>query len=226
MSAKQVAWNRMFSAVGMQNTSDHYNDYAKHYEEDCISLGYTEPKVAADMLKQVMPNFEDENLQVLDIAAGTGLVADDLRAANFQGKIDGIDGSAKMLEKAKEKGNYRNLVEEFILPDKPLPYDDNSYDVVICLGSLSVPHVQPEVIKEFMRVTKCGGLIIFSVATTPRSAGYEKKLVEIAKSMEGSMQWENVRMVKGAIYEVNFETKTEDPENAKTGTSFYLYRRL
>nr|XP_002129333.1 methyltransferase-like protein 27 [Ciona intestinalis] len=224
MSAKQVAWNRMFSSIGMKNTSDHYNEYANHYEEDCMKLGYTEPKVATDMLKQVMSNFEDENLQVLDVAAGTGLVADNLRALNFQGKIDGIDGSAKMLEKAKEKGNYRNLVEEFILPDKPLPYDDSSYDVVICLGSLSVPHVQPEAIKEFMRVTKCGGLIIFSVATTSRSAGYEKKLAEIAKSMEGSLQWENARTVKGAIFEVNYETK--DPENTKTGTSFYLYKKL
>uniref|UniRef100_H2Z0R4 Methyltransferase domain-containing protein n=1 Tax=Ciona savignyi TaxID=51511 RepID=H2Z0R4_CIOSA len=218
----EEAWGRMFSAIGQTDTRQHYNDYAAKYEQDCACLGYSEPEEMVGMLKEVLPNFSDDHLQVLDIAAGTGLMGELLRSANFKGVIDGIDGSANMLEKAREKGIYRNLIEEFVLPDKALPLKDQMYDVTCCLGSMSVPHIQPEALKEFVRVTKTGGMMGFAVVTTPRSGAYEQKLAEIVKSLENSGQWKNLKAIKSAIFQYNFDKIDAE----KTYTTHYVFERL
>ena len=51
-----------------------------------------------------------KSAKIIDIAAGTGQVGVKLRQAGFTGRIDGIDGSPAMLDKAKERGLYTELI--------------------------------------------------------------------------------------------------------------------
>ena len=54
-----------------------------------------------------------ENAEVFDMGCGTGLVGQYLTEFGFK-NIDGVDASAGMLERAKEKSCYRLLEELFL----------------------------------------------------------------------------------------------------------------
>lgn len=131
----------------------------------------------------------------------------------FQGKIDpsnidfeitGIDISPGMLDVARKTGLYTTL-EEVDLMKLPLKYTTGSYDVVVCVGTLTRGHVGPEVLGEFVRVTKTDGIIVATVLEeiweikgfereTERLAGTEQ---EVVKEVE-VLGVERVGVVKGA----------------------------
>ena len=51
-----------------------------------------------------------KSANMIDIAAGTGQVAVKLRQDGFTGRIDAVDGCQAMLDKAKERGLYTELI--------------------------------------------------------------------------------------------------------------------
>ncbi|KAK3103235.1 hypothetical protein FSP39_017711 [Pinctada imbricata] len=85
---------------------------------------------------------------MLDIGAGTGLVAEELQKHGFK-TMDALDASSGMLQKAREKGIYRNLICETITAEpldipketfqylKLLKYLDLSFNRISVLS----PHV-------------------------------------------------------------------------------------
>ena len=77
----------------------HTNSYGKSFDG---------PKWAAEYL---MRTGIPKTARVVDIAAGTGLVVEILREKyGFTGIADGVDGSQGMLDKAKERGIYNQLI--------------------------------------------------------------------------------------------------------------------
>lgn len=129
-----------------------YADWAKSYDEDFAREHcYILPEAIADV-------FRDAGGQgpVLDIGAGTGLVAEHLRRT-----VDGLDISAEMLEIAGGKGLYRNR----ILADltKPLPVSDQAYRGFVSAGTFTHGHVGPECLPELMRVAAPGALFCLGI---------------------------------------------------------------
>ena len=53
---------------------------------------------------------KEERLNILDLGCGTGSLADFLHS--YARRLDGVDISRDMLERATERGVYNNLVEE------------------------------------------------------------------------------------------------------------------
>ena len=51
-----------------------------------------------------------KSARIIDIAAGTGLAAAKLRQVGFTGRIDAVDGCQAMLDKAKERDLYTELI--------------------------------------------------------------------------------------------------------------------
>ncbi|WP_147126644.1 class I SAM-dependent DNA methyltransferase [Shimia ponticola] len=108
---------------------------------------------------------------VLDIGAGTGLVAEALSARGISG-IDGTDISAEMLAVARAKGVYAHLFQSDILAGLPTP--DNHYSGAVSAGTFTLGHVGPQALNEVLRVTKPGGPIVISVNTQHwEAAGFE-----------------------------------------------------
>ncbi|KAK3101073.1 hypothetical protein FSP39_000742 [Pinctada imbricata] len=99
------------------------------------------------------------NISILDIGAGTGLVASELRKVGFN-IIDGLDPSQGMLEKAKQKDVYRNLYCMEI-SDESLNITKDSYDVITVVGSHGPNHIKSEAIKEMIRLVKQGTFVVF-----------------------------------------------------------------
>lgn len=78
---------------------------------------------------------------VLDVGAGTGLLAVALTNVGFRGEIDGLDLSPAMLARAGEKGLYRSLLQADIT--RPLPRN-GAYQGVVSSGTFTHGHVGPE----------------------------------------------------------------------------------
>lgn len=97
---------------------------------------------------------------VLDVGAGTGLVAERLAVRGI-GPLDGIDISPEMLAKAAEKRLYTRLFEGDILGRIDAP--DGHYAGVVSSGTFTLGHVGPEALPELIRVGRPGALYVLSI---------------------------------------------------------------
>lgn len=77
---------------------------------------------------------------VLDVGAGTGLLAERLREMGFRGVVDGIDVSPEMLARAAEKRLYADLFQADITRPLDLP---QRYAAIISSGTFTAGHVGP-----------------------------------------------------------------------------------
>ena len=100
-------------------------------------------KIAKIFLK----NFQGSG-PVLDIGAGTGLVAENLKGLD----VDGLDISKEMLAIAKNKKIYRNLVEGDLT--KSLSIRDETYNGIVSCGTFTHGLVGPECLDELLRIVK------------------------------------------------------------------------
>ena len=73
---------------------------------------------------------------------------------------DGLDISEEMLEIAKSRG-YRHLSVGSL--QNKLPYEDNAYDAVFCVGVFTHGHVNSNGLDELIRIAKKDGFIIFTI---------------------------------------------------------------
>ncbi|XP_071490538.1 methyltransferase-like protein 27 [Diadema antillarum] len=76
--------------------------------------------------------------------------------------IVGVDISDKSLELAKLTGLYDSLHNCDVMKDK-LPFDDDSFDALLCVGGFMPSHVNQAVFPEFRRVVKPGGIILIAM---------------------------------------------------------------
>ena len=75
--------------------------------------------------------------------------------------LTGIDYSPGMLDEAERKGVYDALHTMDMNLALTLPSD--SYDAVTCIGTFTSTHVKPEAVRELARVTRAGGVLVFTV---------------------------------------------------------------
>lgn len=98
-------------------------------------------------------------MKVLDVACGTGNTA--LPAARAGAEVTGIDIAENLIEQAKANTAAEGLDAKFEVGDaEDLPYEDDSFDVIVTqFGAMFAP--RPEVVvSEFKRVCKSGGRIV------------------------------------------------------------------
>lgn len=97
---------------------------------------------------------------VLDVGTGTGRFAIPLHDAGH--KVTGCDISPGMLEVAADAAQGRDITWQVADVEK-LPFPDNSFDTVVSLNVIiHLPQWQ-SCIREFQRVVKPGGRIIFDM---------------------------------------------------------------
>ncbi len=159
--------------------------------------------------------------QVLDVACGTGNTA--ITAARIKGaKVTGIDFTPQMLTQAKAEAALAEAEDiQWKEGDvENLPFEDNSFDVVLSsFGHMFAP--QSDVaIGEMIRVTKPGGRIAF--ATWPPEHANGRMFDTMAKHISNisssdnnpspppsPMQWGNPDVVKkrlgGKVTGIHFE---------------------
>ncbi|KAI9151429.1 Methyltransferase-like protein 27 [Paramyrothecium foliicola] len=154
---------RAFALAGTSEAETLYDEWASGYDADLHGRSYASPRRSVvTIMENVLP-LPNENLKILDAGCGTGLVGDCLAQSQLAKKfvLDGVDLSAGMLAIAREKGTYRELMTAN-LNDK-IEKPDGSYDVVVCVGTLTKGHVGPAVLTEFTRLVVMSGLVVATV---------------------------------------------------------------
>ncbi|XP_059153698.1 uncharacterized protein LOC131939426 isoform X2 [Physella acuta] len=95
------------------------DDAVKHYAVSTVALAYRGPQYCADMAAAMVQDRREGAL-VLDVAAGTGLVGEELHKHGFK-NIHALDGASQMLETCKQKGVYSDFIQCILLEGKQMP---------------------------------------------------------------------------------------------------------
>ena len=193
----------IYSKVAESSDSEFHFETGRELAE---KLGYNlndldrVPDAAIDSFAGVGYYFDLANLKpgekVLDLGSGSGMdsfVAGLHVAEN--GEVTGIDMTDKQIEKAlnlADKNGFDNVVFKrgFI---EELPFEDETFDIVVSNGVINLSADKDKVFKEISRVLKPGGrLVIADIVTKEQMPESIKKDADIwAACIGGAEQSDN-----------------------------------
>lgn len=146
-----------YAIDGAEDARRRYDDWAGTYDDSfATNWGYVAPRRIAEIF---LDEGGAEAGPVLDIGAGTGLVAQALTGV----EIDGIDISGAMLARAGGKGLYRDRIAADLTA--PLDLPDGAYGGFVSSGTFTHGHVGAECLPELFRIARPGAL--FCCGTRP-----------------------------------------------------------
>ncbi|MPM16835.1 Ubiquinone/menaquinone biosynthesis C-methyltransferase UbiE [bioreactor metagenome] len=136
-----------------RNNKNFWNRYAKIYDFEIDRFS----RLAYSEMYRLISEALTEDMKVLEIATGTGLIA--VNIADSVQSIEATDFSPKMIETAMKKRAPDNV--HFSVEDAAaLSFPDQTFDAVIISNAL---HIMPDpvlVLKNIRRVLKPNGLLI------------------------------------------------------------------
>lgn len=127
------------------------------YEKDLETVSYNGPKKGAALFAELCP---DKNSSILDCGAGSGLSGEGLVAEGYK-NIHALDISQKLLDIAKARGIYKSIVCSDAGNANKVSYKDDEFDALYSVGCVSPFGMHPVAIKEWVRIVKPGGIILF-----------------------------------------------------------------
>jgi predicted TPR repeat methyltransferase len=115
-----------------------FDEYAPRFDAHLIrNLGYRAPALIADALSAIAPGHRFAS--ALDLGCGTGLMGEALRGR--VGRLVGVDLSAAMITKARERGIYHALVVDDatkLMRERPRVFDlIVAADALVYIGDLA-----------------------------------------------------------------------------------------
>ncbi|MEM7710667.1 MAG: methyltransferase [Pseudomonadota bacterium] len=159
-----------------------YDDWAARYDVDMTEAGMVGPARVPEMVAALAP---DRNILIWDFGCGTGLCGEALASAGY-GEIRGTDISPGMIEIARAKGVYRDLV--LADPDAAITIPDGT-DVVTACGSICVGAAPASVLGQVSRAMAPGAWLIATLNDdTIRDADHVGALA--ALQIDGTMRLE------------------------------------
>jgi SAM-dependent methyltransferase len=176
---------------GPEDARRMYGDWAPTYDQSFgAAWGYVAPReIAAILTAEIGPDAA-----ILDIGAGTGLVAEHLRGMT----VDALDITPEMLEIARPKDLYRKLMLGDLTKTLDLP--DASYDAVISCGTFTHGHVGPECLPELLRVTRPGAVFACgTIGPVLDGVGFGSALARLVAHRKISpIAWRDIPIYEGA----------------------------
>ena len=144
---------------------EYYRTWSASYDAD-LDGDYYGPAVTMGLLDQhveaIWPQADKRELRVLDAGCGTGLGGERLRELGYSNLI-GFDLSDEMVALAKQKNVYKQLISGVDLT-KPLTPQINhdQFDLVVCVGVLTLGHVPPSGVHQLLEVVRSGGMVVLN----------------------------------------------------------------
>ena len=166
---------------GSGNSREVYEDWAPSYERNLQQdYGYIAPQLAAEAFAAHCP---DTDTRILDLGCGTGLVGQALAAHGFR-QIDGLDISPKMLDEARAKQIYGELMIGDVT--QPIELGGRAYGAAIGVGCFGGGHLGPEHLPGMIDCVQPGGLLVFYINGIPY---HEDDYPSHYKSLEADGIW-------------------------------------
>jgi predicted TPR repeat methyltransferase len=134
-----------------------FDDYAHGFDEHLVGvLGYQAPRRLVSALPELHPGAFDA---ALDLGCGTGLCGPLLRP--LARRLDGVDLSQAMLDRAAALGVYDSLLQAELV--EHLARSASSHDLVLAADVFIYVGELGEVFAGVQRVLRPGGLFCFTV---------------------------------------------------------------
>ena len=145
----------MTAELRKQNERAIWNQLARSYDRNVMGT-YSD---AYRLTHQAILEDLNPNDRILEVGCGTGIVS--LAIAPHAGEVIGVDLSPRMIQQAEKKSNEAALQNlHFQEADAyELPFEDESFDVVLLTNLLHVVAEPETVIKEAHRVLREGGTL-------------------------------------------------------------------
>lgn len=164
-------------ALGLTGPEDclaYYRDWAASYDAGfAVDMQYLLPAHVAAAFMGTHAGGP-----VLDVGAGTGLLAEGLRAMGFDGEIDAVDFSPEMLARAGEKRLYSGLFRADITQPMTLP---RRYAGIVSSGTFTAGHVGPEALPNLLDIALPGAQFPLSINRRVwTAAGFDRALDDLA----------------------------------------------
>ena len=184
-SHKRVQW--VYEATNDKELEDRYDQWAADYDSDLAAeFAWNAPQNAT----AVFVKHVDKSAHILDAGAGTGLVGECLAEVGYKDLV-AMDLSQGMLDEAKSKNLY-NAFHQMALGGT-LDFATGEFDAVISVGVFTQGHAPANSFDELARITKPGGLIVFSLRVDIyESGGFQRQQT----GMEDSGVWELAEMTE------------------------------
>ncbi len=192
-------------------------------------------KTRAQALSDLADSFVSPLQRVLDVASGKGEWATSVGQISPDVEIIGIERDARQVEHAREQARERgiaNVAFTVMDPFQRLDFADNSFDLVNVryIVGLIPAEAWPGVLREFVRVTRPGGVIQLTEAELPitnssalaqlggliaqaffltrRSFSPEGRLLSITPVLKQLVQDAGCQSVQQVVSETNFSSGT------------------
>ena len=166
---------------------------------------------------------------VLDVGCGAGATASTL-AKTYGCRVVGVDLRESMValsaERARKQG-VANLVEFRLADAQDLPFDDATFDAVLCESVATFVEDKQRVVDEFARVVKPGGYVglneeIWLKEPTPEVVERAKRMWEVKSSVPAAEGWEAILKSAG-LQGVIVKTYRLDPRREATQVKRYTF---
>ncbi|XP_052075375.1 uncharacterized protein LOC127712805 [Mytilus californianus] len=167
---------------------DYYDNWSGNgYDEDVSPQVYLGPKMTAETVASLFDTSARDNIEILDIGAGTGLVATQLRKHGFR-KIDALEPSIGMLNLSRKINVYRNYYNCYLTNDA-IPDVKGCFDCVLTCGCFVPGHLPPDSLYECIRFTKKDGKVVITRRANYGEPEYEQSIRTVMEELEVHGKW-------------------------------------
>jgi ubiquinone/menaquinone biosynthesis C-methylase UbiE len=148
-----------------------YDRWAEKYDRDKGASQVQDVEMLARPLIAKIADVLEPLL--LDVATGTGRLPFALMSQpDFKGKIVAIDISHGMLQQAAKKLiSHRKRLTLIQYETLPLPFPDETFDVVSCVEALELIGEKQAAVTELARILRPGGILLTSRGTEESGRG-------------------------------------------------------
>lgn len=164
----KVRW--VYSSRSNQELARRYDRWAEDYDADLKrDFEYRAPEVTAEVFARYVP----KEAGILDAGAGTGMVGEVLTKLGYANLV-AMDLSQGMLEVARQKNVYQELHQ--MIMGEVMDYASDSFDAIVCVGTLGYAHAPASSLDELVRITRPGGYIVYTLRPDVyKTEGYKEK---------------------------------------------------
>jgi SAM-dependent methyltransferase len=134
-------------------------------DEKCLGefraeADHVREKLVVEIVDHVQTNIA-RDAKVVDIGCGVGDLLREVRSRRPGVSVSGLDFSVKAVEGAREAMPDGDFIQHVI--EQSLPYDDATFDLVLCTDVLEHLEFPRIVVAELVRICRPGGLVAIVV---------------------------------------------------------------
>jgi len=198
-----------------------YDSWSEKYEEDLVVIGhYTgHMKCVEAFLKLIKELNLSHSIQILDVAAGTGLLGAEVLKHGFE-NIDAVDSSLGMLNQARKQNIYKNYIHATIDKFGSIPVNNDAYDVVLMANGFAPGQIYPDSLPEMLRVLRPGGYLLWTMKD-----GYQttsQRFAMMDQYVSGLVKQGSAKLVVGPLV---FQKYMQEPGDKIVPGRFYMLRK-